>query len=96
MPYLIGLILLSATFFLLGGETADTLSRSLKELWNLAHIACFFFLLYPNGYIQSLKNIPTKILIPSLVLFSLPFGGLIEFSQYATGRTPDGRVLCCI
>ena len=91
MPYLIGLILLSATFFLLGGETADTLSRSLKELWNLAHIAYFFLLLYLIGYIQPLKNIPAKMLIPGLVLFSLLLGGLIELGQYATGRTPDGQ-----
>ena len=71
MPYLVGLILLSATYFLLGGETGDTLSRSLKELWNLAHIAYFFLLLYLIGYIQSLKNIPAKKLILGLVLFSL-------------------------
>jgi VanZ family protein len=91
VPYFVGLILVSATYFLLGGETGDTLSRSLKELWNLAHIAYFFLLLCLIGYIQSLKNIPAKILIPGLVFFSLLLGGLIELCQYATGRTPDGQ-----
>ncbi|MDB4582918.1 VanZ family protein [Draconibacterium sp.] len=91
MLYLIGLIFFSATYFLLGGETSDTLPRSLKELWNLAHIAYFFLLLYLIGYIPSLKSISAKILIPGLILFSLLLGGLIELCQYATGRTPDGQ-----
>ena len=91
MLYLIGLIFFSATYFLLGGETNDTLPRSLKELWNLAHIAYFFLLLCLIGYIPSLKNISGKILIPGLVLFSLLLGGLIELCQYATGRSADGQ-----
>jgi hypothetical protein len=91
MPYFIGLILLGATYFLLGGEATDTPSRSLKELWNLSHIAYFFLLLYLIGNLPLLKNIPAKILIPGLVLFSLLVGGLIELSQYATDRTPDSQ-----
>ena len=91
MPYFIGLVVFSATWFLLGAATTDTLSRSLKELWNLAHIAYFFLLLYLIGCIPSLKSIPHKMLIPGLLFISLLLGGLIELSQYATGRTPDSQ-----
>jgi len=48
-------------------------------------------LLYLIGYLPLLKNIPAKLLIPGLVLFSLLVGGLIELSQYATDRTPDSQ-----
>jgi len=48
-------------------------------------------LLYLIGYIPSLKNIPAKKLIPGLIFFSLLFGGLVELSQNATGRTPSGQ-----
>jgi VanZ family protein len=89
--YFIGLVFLTATYFVLGGGTADTLSRSQKELWNLGHIAYFFLLLYLIVYLPSLKNVTTKKLIPGLMIFSLILGGLIELSQYTTGRSPDGQ-----
>lgn len=89
MPYILGLAFLAATFFLLSVDTIDTQTRSVKELWNLGHIAYFFLLLYLLGHLPALRNVSAAKLSLGLVIFSLILGGLIELSQYATDRTPD-------
>ena len=89
MPYFLGLILLGATYFLFGGAgLTDTLSRSQKQLWDLAHIGYFFVLLYLFSYLPVLKNLSAKTLILGIVLATLLLGGLIELAQYAFDRTP--------
>jgi len=89
MQYIIGLTFLVATFFLLSVDTVDTQTRSMKEFWDLGHIAYFFLLVYLAGYLPALRNLSTGKLSLGLIAFSLVFGGLIELSQYATERTPD-------
>ena len=91
MPYFVGFVFFCATYFLMAGETTDSLPRSLKELWNLGHIAYFFIFLLLLSYIPLLRSIPSKILILGLLFTALLFGGIIELSQYATGRTPASQ-----
>lgn len=87
--FLIPLTLIVGSFFLFLGGPGDFASRSVRELWNLGHIAYFTLLIYQLiqwGLLEKFR-LPTQWAIYLLITFVL--GTSIELLQYGTQRSPD-------
>ncbi len=90
-PLLIGLLLLIAPFFFLGGPGYHA-PRSFKAFWDLGHIFYFFLLSCwlcrtLRGRAAQLSPLRLFVYIVSVVFFS---GVLVEILQmFTSGRSPD-------
>jgi hypothetical protein len=83
------LIFLIATYYLFYGGPDNLSTRSIKELWNLGHIAYFAIVAWLLAKIKSVKKIPLPYLWAVFLLITVLLGILIEILQYGTDRTPD-------
>ena len=63
--------------------------RSVKELWNLGHVAYFAGLVLAMSRMRWISRMALPSQWVSLVLITLILGTLIEVLQYGTHRTPD-------
>ena len=83
------LILLVATYYLFYGSPNNFSARSLKELWNLGHIAYFAIVVWFLAKFKPVKKMPLPYLWAAFLFITLLLSILIEILQYGTDRTPD-------
>ena len=87
--FFIALILIASSFFLFLGGPGDFASRSVRELWNLGHIAYFALLTHQLISWGVLKKFSLPMQWVMYLVMTLVLGTSIELLQYGTQRSPD-------
>jgi VanZ family protein len=82
-------LLATASYFLLYGGPDAYAARSVKELWNVGHVAYFALLTLLLARIKTIARLPASYQWPGILVLTLILGIAIEIMQHGTGRTPD-------